>query len=357
MQQLKSDLKEWLMFIPGPLAFLEERLAKLEMEELKLTSARKEFMGKILNIFSQTRDSSPKTSTPRAHQYEVAGEVNGKPVRSNADSGSSYNVISQEFAMSLGLHPAPGTERPILLPSGEQISTLGDIEVRFKFTAESEIYNLPCVVLRTCHQALVLGSKFLKDTMTLTKYFSKRVKRVVSGVLTRQSLNLLGGEHEMVSGYLNGHRSLILPDTGSDAMVISGNMAKRLKLKVLSRKRYKSTVQFIDGSQAVTDGMVRNVKLQIRPNEKPKVCKFHVIENLPVDAVLSNAMVEQLDIFSSYKDLLTRSELQEDNGGIYGITLVERCKEELRHLEASYLEDSRTIPNLLSSHAQEGKQH
>ncbi|KAI1633640.1 hypothetical protein F4809DRAFT_622281 [Biscogniauxia mediterranea] len=63
------------------------------------------------------------------------------------------------------------------------------------------------------------------------------------------SPNLVGGQQELVSGYVNGQKCLAIPDTGSDIMVLSRRYARRQGLKIYNNRNHRSKVQFVDGSQ------------------------------------------------------------------------------------------------------------
>ena len=216
------------------------------------------------------------------------------------------------------------------------------MSLNFQFAEEKTRHRLLCVVLPlpATSRSLVLGGSFLDVTETCTRNLH-RMKRVFSS-LACISLNLLGGQQDFVSGYLNGKETLAVPDTGSDIMAISRGYAKKLGLKVYRKPHHRSKIQFIDGSKAMTDGVVRDVPWQFRPGEAPITCDFHVIRRLPMRAILSNALIDEFRVFSKYGDRIGRpASARHEHSGVFGISLVERCLDEILSLSESFNNDSK----------------
>lgn len=280
---------------------------------------------------------------PQARMFSIDGTINDVQIEANADTGSSVNVISMDLARSMGLTPEPGTQRHILLPAGQKVFSPGRIRGRFKFKNEEKIHELSCVVLENVFYPLVLGSKFLKLTKTFTKYMH-RLKRAFSKS-TRISLKMFGEEQEFVSGYLNGSNCFAVPDSGSKIMAVSGAFARAHGLEVHRGPNHQHLMEFIDGSEALTDGVIKDLQWQFRLEDMPLRCDFHVIENLPVDAILSSALVDEHDVFSRYEDLLIDMDSLKGSSGIYNIRLSE-IVQNIESLEGSFEHDSKSIKDL-----------
>ena len=289
-----------------------------------------------LGINEKTKSSKFQS---QGRMFNVDGNLNGVYVEANADTGASFNVISKAFANVLDLAPEPGTKGYISLPSGKRIFSPGRVKGSFQFGSEEKKHELSCIILEKVSHALVLGSKFLRLTKTFKKHMN-RLKRVFSSV-SRFSFNLLGDEQEVIPGYLNGSSCYAVPDSGSDIMVVSGKYARAHGLKVHRRRRHRHRVEFIDGSRTLTDGIVKNLSWQFREGEEPIRCDFHVIDKLPVDAILSNAMIDEHNVFTEYDDLFVQVDLIEDQSGIYNIRLAEECREEIAQLEDTFVQDSK----------------
>lgn len=272
----------------------------------------------------------------RSRKYFVDGLVNGSPVSANVDSGASMNIISRSLADTLGLTP-DGTVGWISLPTGKKVPTLGTITGEFNFLGEKSTYPLSCVVMEKTAHALVLGSRFLRITQTLTKYKS-RIKTIFSNVL---SLNLLGGQQDLLLGSCNDLLAAVVPDTGSDLMVMSSAYAASIGATIDNDIRNRRLVQFIDGSEGLTDGIVKDVDWRFLGNlvGQPIKCDFHIINNLPVNGIVSNAFLEEFDVFSAYEDIITGT--THEHAGVYGITLIAKCRAEIRSLESQYFQDSK----------------
>ncbi|KFH48380.1 hypothetical protein ACRE_005590 [Hapsidospora chrysogenum ATCC 11550] len=284
---------------------------------------------------ASTRQSPRRVAT----RFSADGSFNGIPIEANADTGASFNVISGDLVASMDLSPEPGTQGHIALPSGRRVFSPGRVTGTFSFGGEGKAYELSCVILDKASHALVLGSKFLRLTETFTKYMH-RLRRAIAPVSLRlPSLNLIGDEQEAIPGYLNGLRCLGVPDSGSDLMVVSGAYAKAHGLEVHRGRRHRHMVEFIDGSRELTDGLVRNLAWQFHGGEPPIRCDFHVIDNLPVDAILSNTIIDEYNVFSEYDNRLVRLESAGHKSGVYNIRLAEKCRDEIAHLDDSFVQD------------------
>lgn len=93
----------------------------------------------------------------------------------------------------------------------------------------------------------------------------------------------------------------MVPDTGSEIMAMSASYAAQLGLKILTDTRHRTKVQFVDGSKVLTDGLVKDVSWQFEQGDNPVLKDFHIIEALPVDAVVSIDFLDKYDVFSKYE--------------------------------------------------------
>lgn len=259
----------------------------------------------------------------------ASGSINGRNLDALADSGASFNVISQELADTLGLTIDQTSVISVCLPNGTKIQTMGKAEGVFNFLGEKESYTLLCIVLEKCIHPLVLGSQFLRITQTLTKY-THRIKNIFSNILELNFLAVLEAEQYLLDGYLNGQAADIVPDTGSDIMVMSLLCAQRLGLQVHDGPQHRTKIQFIDGSEAYTIGMVQGVKWRFqryldwgRHTLRRDGYEFHIIQHLPVDAIVNNDFIHKVRVFETHTHRLVCRRLGEAEPGIYGIRYIE----------------------------------
>lgn len=265
------------------------------------------------------------TNTFSYRRLVASGYINGKSLDAVADSGASFSVISQELAGTLGLHTDMASAVSVCLPSGRMIRTLGKTAGVFRFSGEEESYTLLCIVLEKCAHPLVLGSQFLRATHTLTKY-TNRVKNVFSNILGLNFMGVLEAEQHLLHGYLNGQSVDVVPDTGSDIMAMSLQFALQLDLTIYVGHQNRTTVQFIDGSEAWTIGMVRGVKWDFLDSWRYALDReeyeFHVIQHLPVDVIVNNDFIQKFKVFKRHKHVLVLRRPKEFQPGIYGIRFI-----------------------------------
>ncbi|KAJ8123428.1 hypothetical protein ONZ43_g620 [Nemania bipapillata] len=254
----------------------------------------------------------------RVSKWTIFGKVLGTLIAALPDSGADACFISPEMAVLLGLDIQPGTERSVKLASGKEVLSPGSVVVPWNFLDEEETVQMTCWVLPGCSHQMILGSKFLEETKSLTT-LRRRIQRKYISVPKSVCVNLLGEGKNRLWGYLNGNWVAALPDTGSDVMVISRRYARRLGLKVESGPGNIVEVEFVDGTTALTDGIVRDVAWSSGGHSIQ--CDFLVLDNLSVDVILAKDYLFDMDVFSNCSANFTEDEDIEQLD-IYGIRLV-----------------------------------
>lgn len=269
-------------------------------------------------------------------QYFVKGHLNNIALEAFPDSGADQCLISLSMASRLGVKVVPGTARTIHLANKKPVQSPGMIRVPWIFSGESTMHWLKCWVLPGCVHSLVLGNEFLKATKTLTR-FASRIKSKPVGLPRRLRLRLLGEEKQRLWGFLNGHLTAALPDTGSDVMLISNDYAQKIGVTIDRDCENWLEVEFADGSTAWTSGVARNVPWTV--GGKTIRCDFHVLDDLCVDVVLSNDYLFETSAFSEHSDWLFDTNSEEDLFQLCNIRLIGRFSDNLMGLEDEYLED------------------
>ncbi|KAL8387347.1 hypothetical protein RB595_009970 [Gaeumannomyces hyphopodioides] len=230
----------------------------------------------------------------------VPGLVSGFPIHALPDTGADGCFISPTLAKQLGATMAPPDIRSVTLASGKAVKPLGSVLLDWKFRGESMAHSVIFHVVKNLAQPLSLGSAFLRATQTLTTYKSRILRHIRKTVNKGRPLrvNLLGGRIERVAGYFNGMPTLALPDTGSEIMVISTDLAVRRGWKVDTGLGNLIQVQFADGSTAFTRGLVPALDWDFGGGDEPAIHDYYVLDELPVDVVLNSDFVLDTDLFS-----------------------------------------------------------
>ncbi|KAK2741600.1 hypothetical protein CKAH01_06941 [Colletotrichum kahawae] len=280
--------------------------------------------------------SAPKKShfSSGATDYIVEGSVNGVGIEASPDTGSDECIVSSQLASKLCKTPVSGTEKTITLANKKRVWSPGMIEVLWKFANDQTPHILNCWVLPHSSKEFVLGSRFLKMTGTLTKFFH-RVKKVLLPPKLR--LRLMGEEKERTMGFFNHRMTPALADTGSDLMLVSSEYVRRHGLTMHSGHGYCFEVELADGTTTYTTGVVRNAAWRI--GDSTVRCDFHVLDGLPADVILSKDYLFDLNVFSKYTESFVNVDMIEDISLLCGIRLIDERLHDLEELEEGFLRD------------------
>ncbi|KAL8313495.1 hypothetical protein RB593_007602 [Gaeumannomyces tritici] len=270
--------------------------------------------------FEQLSPDRPVTASPskrwspevtdRSSRVFVPGNLNGIPIDALPDSGADNCFIDLAIARKNNLEVLPTNKKRIVLGSGKTIYPVGEVRADWTFRGEHEVHTLVLYVLKTLTADLALGDPFLKATKTFTEYKS-RISRT-AGALSRKlfRLMLLGGGTDRIRGYLDGEEVHALPDTGAEIMAMSTAMALRQGYVVDDREESRIMIEFADGSTKLARGLVRGLEWGFGPGSRPASnnpdspglprarCDFYVVDDLPVDVILSADFVLDFDVFS-----------------------------------------------------------
>jgi len=287
-----------------------------------------------------------KTTNTKITELSVVGDVLGTLVTANPDTGADGCFMSSNMAAKLSLYPAPGTESFFRVANGRKVSSPGVVEVPWKFIGESETHPIICRILPGCSHDIILGSKFLDETETMTTFREYRVKKRFVSVPGSLRVLLLGEGKQRLMGRFNGNPVAALPDTGSDVMVISREYARKLGLPVDKSPQCIVEVEFGDGLTALTDGMVRQVAWSV--GGTTIISDFFVLDGLCVDVVLSKDYVFDQDVFVEFSDHITEDHITEDEITprlleLCGIRLLRTFGAVLNQLAEESIEDGERI--------------
>ncbi|KAL8319185.1 hypothetical protein RB597_006119 [Gaeumannomyces tritici] len=246
--------------------------------------------------FEQLSPDRPVTASPskrwspevtdRSSRVFVPGNLNGIPIDALPDSGADNCFIDLAIARKNNLEVLLTNKKRIVLGSGKTIYPVGEVRADWTFRGE--------------HEA----------TKTFTEYKS-RISRT-AGALSRKlfRLMLLGGGTDRIRGYLDGEEVHALPDTGAEIMAMSTAMALRQGYVVDDREESRIMIEFADGSTKLARGLVRGLEWGFGPGSRPASnnpdspglprarCDFYVVDDLPVDVILSADFVLDFDVFS-----------------------------------------------------------
>jgi len=234
-------------------------------------------------------------------------------------------------------------------------STLGSTLLYFMFDGEHEMQVARCTVVQTLDPVIILGYGFLKSSGTLAMaHLAKRVRKVVTTAKRGFRMRLLdndnyddnlnGDKHGLrLHSLVNGEHVTAVPDSGSGIMAMSLDCAMRLGLQVDTDRQTR--VMFVDGTTTLTKGTVSAAWSfdSAAPGSGPLSYEWHVIENLPVEVILSVDFLMDHDIFGNHQHALMhrcQPHSQHDIFDVFGIYEVPHGNVGLEDLAHQYISDS-----------------
>ncbi|KAL8845811.1 MAG: hypothetical protein Q9221_009053 [Calogaya cf. arnoldii] len=175
-----------------------------------------------------TRASLPPGNHPRNLSTKIKrglpGFVNGARVSALPDTGSSRNVVSLAFAqeMKIGIHGSPADFK---LGNSTYTKSVGTVTLDWAFSDNPQhLFKIICDVLPEWNYSMILGSRFLTATQTLSK-FRRRLTECLFSTFNVLKMNFLGCDNTRIHGYVGDYygEELIevaaIPDTGADGNI------------------------------------------------------------------------------------------------------------------------------------------
>lgn len=250
-------------------------------------------------------------------ELQIDGSLNDISVSAVPDTGSSFDIISEQFATANNLQIDTHGKIDFKLPNGAKRTFLGTVTAPWVFSGEKEAHKRVFHVLKDCIHQVVLGADFLDTTRTFST-FAHRIKEVISRnlpsttprrVLYIDQLGASASSKARLLSLCNGHPVFGLPDTCSDISIINRHTAQELcqKLGLTILTDHSIEVQFIDGSTAHTSGLIKDVEWCFGvtlDDEDTRRIDLHVMDGIPCTVILDRWLLWENKVFSRYEDCL-----------------------------------------------------
>lgn len=247
----------------------------------------------------------------------VIGSLNNAVVSAFPDTGAGSDYISQSFVDRQRLQIDRSTAGVVCSGNGKATTSNGTVTLPFNFWGEGLRHERKFTVLPKCIHDVTLGGPFLRATKTLTDFKSRIQFKMRAS--RRDRVLLTGQATQRVLGYFNGHSVGAVPDTGSDVMLISKEYVQRLSLDIIADQQYCRLLEFFDGTQDRTCGLVRDVKWTFGDLDDPDssyMCDFLVLDGMTQDVVLSADFLFETDAFTRFEDCYYEEEDLFDRNGL-----------------------------------------
>ena len=249
------------------------------------------------------------------------------------DTESVWNAMDEVTAKKLKLakHDHPADRRDFQIGNSSYITSTGRVTVDLAFSNETTVpMRASFFIFRkiTTNIALILGSKFLDATETLTKYTERLRKRSdIPPLMPR--FNLIGSSQRRFRCYINSVMVSASADTGSDLNLISPNYAVQRGFSFQSLDKNDAFyVEVVGGSIVPLSGKIhlnlhtlKTVNASPRdsvdsegdasrshastssiqtPTQRTAMKCFYMLWNLSVPVVLGEELLDSIDAFTCH---------------------------------------------------------
>lgn len=274
--------------------------------------------------------ASYTTSTDRTFakkMFEIPGRISDQTsskehwIAAMGDTAAKYNFMKEDYAIRKGFAVRREHVRRVAITRDHDVTTTGTVEVDFRFGGEKERYSLIFYLLPECIEDVILGKRFLKltETFSVLKNFTRRVKKHLHDGLSKLHLLYLGDSAPKFTGLLNGRPREALADSGSNALIMDEDFARKMGLPIRNDPSHRNTVYFADKTVARTCGMTYNVRWQfgLGGSDTEHMLDFHILKNAPADVILSDEFLFKTSAFSEYDCYLVDEDDEDEDADAY----------------------------------------
>ncbi|KAF7541910.1 hypothetical protein G7054_g284 [Neopestalotiopsis clavispora] len=235
--------------------------------------------------------------------------VEGNAARALPDTEAGYNVVTENFAASMGaaLDRDPRKQRTFTNAVGGKFQSCGIAELNIALPKNAgKGSRSKFAVLKKCAVPLVLGNSFLRENEIFTTVgYSHNLVKAVSSSVAASSKKMFRVMHmeqprQKLLCTLDSRYAFANADTGSDIDLVSLEYAewRGWDIKRL-HEHEESYVMLADEEEVQLAGYVE-ASLSIEGNEM--IMRFYVLQGLVCSIILGDTTLESLDAFKNFKD-------------------------------------------------------
>jgi T-complex protein 11 len=326
-----SPLSQWVQ-VSSIWEWLKIEEVKMHQDRLEEKTLLRSMNHEVFPHDDKGRSTESK-QTILKRSYEIHGNIASTAVAAIPDTGSELNIIAESFSMELGTTVDTSSTRKLRLASGKIVKTKGTVKIPWRYAGEQNTQSLLCHVLANCNSKLILGSRFLGMD------FMKRVKTCFRPLTRVLGVKLLGSERKRVWGHLNGCEAMALPDMGSDVLLVSRAYAIDRGWYIDRSPHRNIELEFPDGSRRYTNGIIENLQWAFGSESESITRDFYVLDDLPVDIILSNDVLFDSDAFNCYEDYFFDLEDDQSNDvfELHGVKQIGWFSDTLQSLYQQYI--------------------
>lgn len=246
---------------------------------------------------------------------ELPGFVNDHRVSALPDTGAARNMISLRFARKHGIPIQRGLEHrhSFQIANGRTVRSKGIARAAWTFSEDpGTTYDLEFHILASCPYDILIGAKFLEETETLSVHRDRLKERQVSsrGV---HSVNLCGSPSQSLRGYLNTEPVSVLPDTGSQANLMSERYARDHGLIIDTKDDSRKLLQLADGTTQKTLGKVAAMWAFDDDPEKLMNLIFDILPTCAYDVILGLDILYQHNAYAIHSSSMIEVEAEDQS--------------------------------------------
>ena len=229
--------------------------------------------------------------------------ANGCPVIALPDTGVTGNVMTEEYARSLGVDIDRDPKKRYIFENavGTPFQSIGHVILDLALPGDSIIWKCGFAVVKRCAASIVLGKDFLKKAEVFTTYshhlrkMALGLTRTLGGQLKKTwRLMLMESSRQQMRCSVDGQSTLAVADSGADINLVSLAYAQMRGWDITRLPLDEGFVILANGDARKVFGYV-DMDLKIQGKSKSE--RFYVLDGLESSVILGDDTIDEFKVF------------------------------------------------------------
>ena len=232
--------------------------------------------------------------------------IGNRTIQAQHDTGAERgNYIASDFVKELNLtiRMQEIDRQTFSMGNGKVARAIGRVKASCAFAKEPQ-KKVKCwfYVFQKLASPLIIGSKFLKKTKTMSHFTNRLGERFAcaAGIPVISLISSTDAAKRRLAAFVDDRPTYINADSGSDLDVMSPTYTKLHGYRIDRRRQCRKRVQFADTTEAETIGQVRATITLKNGSRFEKI--FDVLPGLTSDVLLGDATLEEMEAFTFHEN-------------------------------------------------------